>query len=177
MSLTYDLSRAPWRRVYRGVCRWTRFSLLRTRTAGLAAVSDWLLGSRSFSGFAMTALALLSMNARPVNDTRSTFQFSNFIVYPMKSHPGGFPSSVLPSAWPETRRIDRPVSSRRRWATRYRPRLPSSRMRSMLCAGESTPRTGFSGRTRRLDGEILAPPRVRLATCPFNQLALQQHRN
>src|SRR4029077_19104752 len=94
MSLTYDLSAHPGGDCIRGVRRWTRFSLVGTRTAGLAAASHLVLDSRLFSELARTAAALLSMIARPANDTPFTSQFSKFIGSQMKLLRGGFPSSV-----------------------------------------------------------------------------------
>jgi len=162
--------------VYRGVCRWTPFSLVGTRIAGLAAVSYWLLDRRSFSGFAMTAAALLSTNARLVSDTRFTFRFSKYTALAMKLHRGGCPRDVPPSVWPKTRRIDRLATSQRQPTTRCRPRLPLRRTRSMQCAAACTPRTGLLGRTRLLSRRMLAPLRVRLANRPLNQLALHNIR-
>jgi len=166
MSLTYDLSAHLRRRAYRGVCRWTPFSLVGTRIAGLAAVSYWLLDSRLFSGFAATAAALLSTNARPVSDTRFTFRFSKFIVSPMRLRLDGLPSSARLNPSSRTRRIDGPATSQRQKPARCRPRLLRRRMRSMQFAAQCTPRTGLSGRTRRRGREMLEPPRIKTCQMP-----------
>ena len=145
MSLMSDLSAHLERRVYRGVCRWTPFFLNGHRIAGLAAASHWRLESRSFSMFATTAVAPLSMIARPANDTRFTFQFSKFIASPTRSQPGGSPSSVPPSTSPQTRRIDRPVTSQGWRTTRCRPLLPPQRTLSMQGGTQEYVKNGIPG--------------------------------
>jgi hypothetical protein len=103
-------SARPCQRIIRrGLCQWKGISLSQEHTFGLVAVSNVLPVRRSFNGFAMSAAALLSMNARPASDTPFTFQFSNSIGSPLKLRLAGFPRSAPANGKRRMRRIGRTV--------------------------------------------------------------------